>query len=78
MSVVYNLSGGARARIASAYMTTYFVFGAIGSAAGTQAYRLAGWPGVSAAGAAFVAIALTIWSYDTFTARQSAQSSPPA
>lgn len=73
MSVVYNLSGGARARIASVYMTTYFVFGAVGSAAGTQAYRIGGWAGVSAAGATFVALALAIWCYDTLIARQ-----PPA
>lgn len=72
LSVVYNLSGGARGRIASVYMTTYFIFGAIGSAAGTQAYRLGRWPGVSATGAAFVAVALTIWLYDSVTARRSA------
>jgi predicted MFS family arabinose efflux permease len=70
LSVVYSLSAGARARIASAYMTTYFTFGAIGSAAGTQAYRLAGWAGVSTTGAAFVALALTIWCYDTLSTRQ--------
>ena len=68
MSVVYNLSGGARARIASVYMTTYFVFGAIGSAAGTYAYRVSGWAGVSATGGAFVALALAIWCYDTLIA----------
>jgi predicted MFS family arabinose efflux permease len=74
MSVVYNLSGGARARIASVYMTTYFVCGAIGSAAGTQAYRLAGWSGVSAVGAAFMFLGLAAWAYDT---RQSPSPSTP-
>lgn len=72
LSVVYNLSGGARARIASVYMTTYFILGAVGSAAGTQAYRLGGWAGVSAAGATFFALALAIWLYEAFTTRHPA------
>ena len=64
MSVVYSLSGGARARIASVYMTVYFIGGAIGSAAGTQAYRLAGWGGVSSVGAVFFALGLAVWAWD--------------
>jgi hypothetical protein len=55
-------------------MTTYFVFGAIGSAAGTYAYRVGGWAGVSATGGAFVALALAIWCYDTVIAHRSPQS----
>lgn len=70
LSVVYNLSAGARARIASVYMTTYFIFGALGSAAGAQAYRLDNWAGVSIAGAAFLALALTIWLYDAVVTRR--------
>lgn len=64
LSVVYNLSGGARARIASVYMTTYFILGALGSAAGTAAYRFGGWGGVSAVGGVFVTLALVVWFWD--------------
>jgi predicted MFS family arabinose efflux permease len=70
MSVVYNLSGGARARIASVYMTTYFLGGAIGSAAGTQAYRLGGWHAVAAVGAGIVALGFAVWVWDVAAARR--------
>jgi predicted MFS family arabinose efflux permease len=70
LSVVYNLSNGARARIASVYMTTYFVLGALGSAAGTEAYHYSGWSGVSALGGACVALALLVWLRDTVAARR--------
>lgn len=70
LSVVYNLSDGARARIASVYMTTYFLIGALGSAAGTEAYRYGGWTGVSSVGGAFVALALLVWSRDTLAVRR--------
>ncbi|WP_441245324.1 MFS transporter [Kitasatospora sp. McL0602] len=64
MSVVYSLTHVARARIASVYMTSYFVGGALGSASGTAAYRLAGWGGVCAVGGAFMAVALLTWARD--------------
>jgi len=76
MSVVYNLSGGARARIASVYMTTYFLGGAIGSAAGTQAYRIGGWPAVSAVGAVIVALGFGVWIWDAVAARRSPAAQP--
>jgi predicted MFS family arabinose efflux permease len=70
LSVVYGLADGARARIGSVYMTTYFIGGAIGSAVGTQAYHLAGWAGVSTAGAAFMTVALAVWAWDTRSTRR--------
>lgn len=70
LSVVYNLASGARARIASVYMTTYFILGALGSAAGTEAYRYGGWGGVSAVGGAFVALALVVWLRDVIATRR--------
>lgn len=69
LSVVYSLSNGARARIASVYMTTYFVLGALGSAAGTEAYHYGGWAGVSAVGGGCVALALLVWFRDSIAAR---------
>ena len=50
-SVIYQLDASARNRITSAYMTCYFIGGALGSSIGTLAYARAGWPGVVMAGA---------------------------
>jgi predicted MFS family arabinose efflux permease len=69
MSVVYSLTHVARARIASVYMTSYFVGGALGSASGTQAYRLAGWGGVCLVGGGFMLVALLTWARDAFAKR---------
>lgn len=64
MSVVYGLVEGARSRIAAAYMTVYTLGGVVGTATGSTAYRLGGWPAVSVAGAAFMATGLTLWTRD--------------
>ncbi|MEI5102750.1 MFS transporter [Streptomyces sp. PmtG] len=61
LSVVYALVDGARARVASAYMTCYTAGGVAGSAAGTAAYQLGGWNAVAAVGAAFALTALAVW-----------------
>ena len=71
LSVVYNLSNGARARIASVYMTTYFILGALGSAAGTQAYRYGGWGAVASVGGLFIALSLLVWLRDALATRRS-------
>ncbi|MFG1809020.1 MFS transporter [Streptomyces sp. NPDC049040] len=57
--VVYQLDSGARARLNSAFMATFFVGGAVGSQAGSAAYHLGGWPAVTALGAALPLLALT-------------------
>ncbi|MNN90313.1 hypothetical protein D3C81_2082420 [compost metagenome] len=49
-SVIYQLDAAARNRITSAYMTCYFIGGALGSSLGTAAYAHAGWHGVVAVG----------------------------
>ncbi|MER5640353.1 MFS transporter [Kitasatospora sp. NPDC002227] len=69
MSVVYSLTHVPRARIASVYMTSYFVGGALGSASGTQAYRLWGWGGVCLVGGGFMLVALLTWLRDAFAKR---------
>jgi predicted MFS family arabinose efflux permease len=48
-SIVYELLPAGRSRIASVYMTTYFLGGALGSALGAQAYDHWGWNGASVA-----------------------------
>ncbi|WP_088830131.1 MFS transporter [Paenibacillus tyrfis] len=49
-SVIFALEPGARSRINTVYMTGLFLFGAFGSAAGSAAWNLAGWPGVASLG----------------------------
>lgn len=60
-SEVYRLRPEARSRLTAAYMTTYFIGGAIGSATSAAIYAAAGWPGVAALGAGFVTLALLLW-----------------
>lgn len=56
-SRVYGIDPPARSRLNTAYMTSYFVGGALGSALGAWAWRLAGWAGVSALGGGLVLLA---------------------
>ena len=46
----YALVPGARGRINTVLFTAMFAFGAVGAYAGSQAFLLAGWPGVCAVG----------------------------
>ncbi|WP_433890010.1 MFS transporter [Streptomyces sp. CA-111067] len=62
--VVYRLDGGARARLNSAYMATFFVGGAIGSQAGSYAYHAGGWTPTTLLGAALPLAALAAWLTD--------------
>lgn len=50
-NVIYQLEPDARARINAVYMTAYFTGAATGSALGTLAWRLGGWPGICLLGA---------------------------
>lgn len=47
---VYALVPGARGRVNTVLFTVMFVFGAFGAFAGSQAFLMAGWPGVCAVG----------------------------
>lgn len=58
MSVVYELTRHPRARIASVYMTSYYLGGTAGSVLGLTAYRLGGWPAVPCVGAALLLAAI--------------------
>jgi predicted MFS family arabinose efflux permease len=59
-SEIYRLNPGARSRLTTGYMTTYFIGGAVGSQAGAMMYEWLGWVGVCWTGAGFVAIALIV------------------
>jgi predicted MFS family arabinose efflux permease len=60
-SQIYRLNPEARSRLNSAYMTLYFVGGALGSALSTIAYADHGWPGVCVLGAIISAAAVAVW-----------------
>jgi predicted MFS family arabinose efflux permease len=60
-SVVYGLVPEARSRIATVYMTTYFVGGAAGSAIATMAFHRWGWNGSMAAAGLLAALGLLPW-----------------
>ena len=60
-SVIYDLLPEARSRLTTVYITTMFVGGAIGSAAGAQAYEHWGWTGATLTAAAFPLAGLLCW-----------------
>ncbi len=60
-SEIYRLAPEARSRINSAYMTSYFIGGALGSSASAALYEAAGWRGVSICGFAFGTATLLVW-----------------
>ncbi|HYY18187.1 MAG TPA: MFS transporter [Streptosporangiaceae bacterium] len=60
-SVIYDLLPEARSRLTTIYMTTYFIGGAAGSAAGSQAYAHGGWAAASATAALFPVLVLLAW-----------------
>lgn len=60
-SVIYRLRADARSRINTAYMTAYFLSGALGSALATSLYAIAGWLAVCCLGAAFPVLAAAVW-----------------
>jgi predicted MFS family arabinose efflux permease len=60
-SEILRVAPLARSRLNSAYMTSYFVGGAVGSAAGTAIYGTFGWTGVCVAGAIMGITAFVLW-----------------
>jgi predicted MFS family arabinose efflux permease len=60
-SVIYDLLPQARSRLTTVYITTMFAGGALGSAAGAQAYGHWGWAGATAVAAAFPVLGLFCW-----------------
>lgn len=71
-SEIYRLIPGARSRLTTAYMTTYFIGGAVGSQTGATMYERFGWDGVCCTGAGFVAVALIVLVSDFVVSRSSA------
>ena len=57
-STIYEIAPDARSRINAVYMTSYFIGGAVGSAAGAFVYDQRGWSAVCILGAVFGALAV--------------------
>jgi predicted MFS family arabinose efflux permease len=60
-SEIFRLDPGARSRINTAYMTSFFVGGVAGSALAAAAYARYGWTGVSGLLAALALAGLVVW-----------------
>lgn len=61
---IYRLDVGARARLNSACIATFFLGGAIGSQAGAIAYHAGRWTALTALGAALPVLALLGWVFE--------------
>lgn len=64
-SKIYTLRPEARNRLTTAYMTCFFIGGAIGSAAAATAFAHFGWTGVAITGGGFGAVGFLFWLNDT-------------
>ena len=69
-SMIYKLRSDARSRLNTAYMTAYFVVGAIGSGLSAWAYSTGGWSAVCWLGAAFLVLGMLIWVAEMFFGRR--------
>jgi predicted MFS family arabinose efflux permease len=69
-SEIYRLRPDARSRLTSAYMTSYFLGGVIGSALASVIYAADGWGGDCVLGAAFGACTVLLWGWQTLRRRR--------
>jgi predicted MFS family arabinose efflux permease len=69
-SVIYKLRDDAHSRLNTAYMTFYFVIGAIGSGLSAAVYSSAGWGAVSALGGGFLVLGVLIWAVEMLLRRR--------
>jgi predicted MFS family arabinose efflux permease len=64
-SLIFPLRPEARSRLNTAYMTCYFLAGALGSGLSAAVYPAYGWDGVCVLGAAFPTAAAVLWMVET-------------
>lgn len=69
-TIMYALRPAARSRLNSAYMTAFFLCGALGSGLSAWIYAGHGWPGVAVLGAAMPVLGLLLWSLDAVLRRR--------
>lgn len=65
--LIFGIEASARSRLNTGYMVTYFVGGALGSAAAGLAYGTGGWPAVIVLGACYSGGALLLWALSEVT-----------
>ncbi|AZS72245.1 MFS transporter [Streptomyces lydicus] len=70
-NLVYAIRPEARNRLNSAYMTSYFVGGAVGSALTSAVWGMAGWSGVCVLGAGLALVVVALWVADRMRRRAS-------
>jgi predicted MFS family arabinose efflux permease len=70
-SAIYARRPQSRSRMTTAYMTSNFIWGAVGSAAASVAYSAGGWSAVVVLGAFFAAIAVLNWVQEQVVRRRS-------
>lgn len=63
---IYKRQPKARSRLTAAYMVSYFIGGAAGSALSASVYARSGWHGACVVGEAFAIAALVVWLVSTF------------
>jgi predicted MFS family arabinose efflux permease len=74
---IYGLGSRARSRLTTAYMTAYFLGGAVGSAAAVSVYICAGWTALCGVGLGFAALALIVWIRDGATVARTPEAPAP-
>ena len=62
---IYELGAENASRVTTAYITSCFAGGTVGSAAAAAAWSLGGWTAVCVTGAAIAAVALAAWAVVT-------------
>ena len=72
--LIFAIDPSARSRLNTGYMVTYFIGGAIGSAATGIAYGAGGWPAVVLLGVSFSGAGLVLWAVSE---RVRMRSAPP-
>ncbi|KPC63711.1 MFS transporter [Streptomyces chattanoogensis] len=75
-NVVYAVRPEARNRLNSAYMTSYFAGGAVGSALTSAVWGAAGWGGVCGVGAGLAAMVVGVWVAEQLCHRHRASQAP--
>jgi hypothetical protein len=68
-STIFGLRPDTQSRVNTAYMTSNFVWGAIGSAGAAAAWSAGGWHAVCAIGGAIALIGLAGWLHEVRGAR---------
>jgi hypothetical protein len=60
-NAIYAIAPDARSRVTTAYMTSNFLWGAVGSAGASAAFEAGGWGAVAGLGIALASVALLAW-----------------